>query len=123
MSQNGQNPEFERLEETAETFVFGQPDLQLLDEGSRQATAGRMIWMMQQVGVSLKDAAVGDAFVHEFGMYFATRKEQTPADSSMPRRVLAVIGVKTARQIDYECVLATPENWQGYLDKLEERAA
>ncbi len=39
----------------------------------------------------------------------------------MIKRVMAVIGTKSAEIIDFEFVFTTPERWQGYLNELDKR--
>ncbi len=117
------NRESERLESLAEGFVADEPGLCLLHESVRSQIAPRLVWMMRQVGAALYKREDGSAESYEVTMYLTENPSEEVPTASMPKQILAVIGIKNPEETDYECVLATPEMWEEYLAKLNDRAA
>ncbi len=110
----------ESYRQRAETHVLSEPLLRGLGNLAQNPASYRLAWMFDEVAQELA-VQPEVPYARWCNIAFTTDPTKKNTEDSMIKRVMAVIGTKSAEIIDFEFVFTTPESWQGYLNELDKR--
>lgn len=110
----------EAYQKRAETHVLSEPLLRSLGNLAQNPATYRLAWMFDEVAQALA-VQPEVPYARWCNIAFTTDPTKKTAEDSMIKRVMAVIGTKNFKIIDFEFVFTTPESWQVYLNELNKR--